>query len=131
MAPRLNTSYFTSNSVALLAALCLVCLATLSSLSAEARPMAGSGQSATVNGESANQINAGLASNLDNLISDFLDDAGDRLKKSKLNGMRPIKQTLRFGRRSDPWLAPNIEAILAARNNPDAAESQLLAELGY
>ena len=45
---------------------------------------------------------------LENLISDLLDDAGNRLKKSKLSSMRQIKQTLRFGRRSDPLMAPTF-----------------------
>lgn len=49
--------------------------------------------------------------NLENLISDLLDDAGNRLKKSKLSSMRQIKQTLRFGRRSDPLMAPTSSGI--------------------
>jgi len=43
------------------------------------------------------------SSQLENLINDLLDDAGNRLKKSK-GGVRNMKQTLRFGRRSDPGL---------------------------
>lgn len=43
-----------------------------------------------------------LKQTIDKLISEFIDDAGDRLKKSKMSGMRTVKQTLRFGRRSDP-----------------------------
>lgn len=50
----------------------------------------------------------------ENLISDFLTDAGDRLKKSKQNSLRQIKQTLRFGRRSDPMLAPTFDEHQAA-----------------
>lgn len=45
---------------------------------------------------------------IENLISELLDDAGNRLKKSKLSSMRQIKQTLRFGRRSDPLMAPTF-----------------------
>lgn len=49
---------------------------------------------------------------VENIISDLIDS--DRLKKSRMNGVRQVKQTLRFGRRSDPWLvAPTVEEQLA------------------
>lgn len=50
---------------------------------------------------------------VENLITDFLNDAGDRLKKSKMNGgVRQVKQTLRFGRRSDPWVSHYEQAAI-------------------
>lgn len=59
----------------------------------------------------------------DNLISDFLDDAGNRLKKSKLNSMRQIKPTLRFGRRSDPLMGATLADQLAMIDGEDAYDS--------
>lgn len=58
----------------------------------------------------------------ENLIFDILDDAGDRLKKSKANGARQVKHTLRFGR-SGVWVAPTFEQL--------AEESLANGRLGY
>lgn len=63
----------------------------------------------------------------ENLISELLDDAGNRLKKSKLSSMRQIKQTLRFGRRSDPLMAPASFDSSGNGNINDLERRRLLA----
>ena len=59
----------------------------------------------------------------------MLDDAGNLHKKSKLSSMRQIKQTLRFGRRSDPLMASGFdgERLEANANANDHEQRRLLA----